>query len=888
MSGGKDSKADPPAVKAPAASGWGVGGFLSKALANVEQQLDRALDSTAAPPVLKKEQLTPSPAPSTGRMTMQERLAMALARGKTVSPQNGGNGSPRGSLDVQRPLSSEPRKSTDSQRSQTAEVKLEAPSVEVKEIETKQEPEQKDNSTSENVKVNIEGDQGAADSAVTTTDINSAVTQSTEPSPTSDLPTFIAAALPLMGEALSAAQSGAATPNLPSPSSHIDNFHTPQESASQTRPASASSECEPTKSHMENGVEEEFANAEQDSGIIAQLRAALEASEAKREEEQQTAAKRIEELEGELNARSSSDAQRVDISTQLAERDERIQALLEEGEKLSKKELQLNTTIKALRKKAMDDEKAITDTKRRQEKTEKDLADVRQKLKASQEVERLQADRIKTYARTENELNKTRAERDKYRDDADKLRAELGEARARAVEAIRSVQTAAMESERAVSTGLRAELERAKSAAAKAADDAEAAMSELRAKMARDAERARTTEDELRAEIVRLEQKLEVVRSRAEEASAAALNKDTHVGLMRQIEMLQTQQSVARENWRVLEGAMLNKTAALEKEKEEWVKKEAELRKKLKDTKAEMRDLEDECDELKTKVAQLENDLNTMQESQTRHSNKVKELENELQSAQKARDEQIAELDKLKKDAEADLQSRLQEEKLKWEQEYNSPPMLDRMLSPTAPMSPSVPPISRRVTCNTSDLMINLPKSPNPQSWQQSFPRRNSGRAYTPAHETIPDHDWEDDRDVSPETPRSPHARTPRDQMSVSTNIGPGPSVSIMERMSANVRRLESELTGLREEIANISSEREAARQECVQLLSELEEKRSVASQLDETARELQTLQARYDSALELLGEKEESLQELRMDVKEIKEMYKEQISELVGQLNAK
>ncbi|ODQ50444.1 hypothetical protein SAICODRAFT_97259 [Saitoella complicata NRRL Y-17804] len=644
---------------------------------------------------------------------------------------------------------------------------------------------------------------------------------------------------------------------------------------------------------MENGVEEkvkglqeEPANAEQDSEIIAQLRAALEASEAKREEERQTAAKRIEELE--LNARSSSDAQRVDVSSQLAERDERIQALLEEGEKLSKKELQLNTTIKALRKKAMDDEKALTDTKRRQEKIEKDLADVRQKLKASQDVERLQTERIKTYAKTENELNKTRAERDKYRDDAEKLRAELGEARARAVEAIRSVQTAALESERAVSTGLRAELERTKSAAAKAADDAEAAMSELRAKMARDAERARTTEDELRTEIVRLEQKLEVMRSRAEEASAAALNKDTHVGLMRQIEMLQTQQSVARENWRVLEGAMLNKTAALEKEKEEWVKKEAELRKKLKDTKAEVRDLEDESDELRTKVAQLENDLETMQESQTRHSNKVQELENELQSAQKARDEQIAELDKLKKDAEADLQSRLQEDKLKWEQEYNSPPMLDRMLSPTAPMSPSVPPISRRVTSSTSDLMINLPKSPNPQSWQQSFPRRNSGRIYTPAHETIPDHDWEDDRDVSPETPRSPHARTPRDQMSVSTNIGPGPSVSIMERMSANVRRLESELTGLREEIANISSEREAARQECVQLLSELEEKRSVASQLEETAQALQTLQTRYDSALELLGEKEESLQELRMDVKEIKEMYKEQISELVGQLNAK
>lgn len=43
-------------------------------------------------------------------------------------------------------------------------------------------------------------------------------------------------------------------------------------------------------------------------------------------------------------------------------------------------------------------------------------------------------------------------------------------------------------------------------------------------------------------------------------------------------------------------------------------------------------------------------------------------------------------------------------------------------------------------------------------------------------------------------------------------------------------------------------------------------------------------LQARYRAAVELLGERDEEVEELRADIQDVKELYKEQIALLVEQ----
>ena len=80
----------------------------------------------------------------------------------------------------------------------------------------------------------------------------------------------------------------------------------------------------------------------------------------------------------------------------------------------------------------------------------------------------------------------------------------------------------------------------------------------------------------------------------------------------------------------------------------------------------------------------------------------------------------------------------------------------------------------------------------------------------------------------------SPSTRAPKqrdDMMSVST-VAAGPSVQLVERMSAAVRRLETEVAASREELAKAVAQRDEARGEIVELMREVEGKRVVEEEV--------------------------------------------------------
>jgi TATA element modulatory factor len=75
-------------------------------------------------------------------------------------------------------------------------------------------------------------------------------------------------------------------------------------------------------------------------------------------------------------------AERGSVKQQLAEKDEKIALLLEEGSKLSQNEMKLMTTIKKLRAKSIDDEKNFSQAKRSQAEAERSVKTLQEKLKA--------------------------------------------------------------------------------------------------------------------------------------------------------------------------------------------------------------------------------------------------------------------------------------------------------------------------------------------------------------------------------------------------------------------------------------------------------------------------------------------------------------------------
>lgn len=124
------------------------------------------------------------------------------------------------------------------------------------------------------------------------------------------------------------------------------------------------------------------------------------------------------------------------------------------------------------------------------------------------------------------------------------------------------------------------------------------------------------------------------------------------------------------------------------------------------------------------------------------------------------------------------------------------------------------------------------------------------------------------------ETPASPQ-NVLQDMVSVST-IAAGPSVQLVERMSAAIRRLESEKVAAKEELARISGQRDEARSEIVTLIKELEAGRAAGQKVESLESEVSDINERYQTTLEMLGEKSELVEELRADVQDVKAMYRD------------
>jgi uncharacterized coiled-coil DUF342 family protein len=94
--------------------------------------------------------------------------------------------------------------------------------------------------------------------------------------------------------------------------------------------------------------------------------------------------------------------------------------------------------------------------------------------------------------------------------------------------------------------------------------------------------------------------------------------------------------------------------------------------------------------------------------------------------------------------------------------------------------------------------------------------------------------------------------------------------------MSATVRRLESERAATKDELARITAQRDEARQEVVELVKEIEEKGKADSRVQELEIQVEQLDQRYQTTLELLGEKSEQVDELRADIADLKKIYRE------------
>lgn len=326
---------------------------------------------------------------------------------------------------------------------------------------------------------------------------------------------------------------------------------------------------------------------------IEQMRSDYEAAELRRQDETHLYLERIDALQSKLQyltkeaaqiaKAAKSEAEFGSVEEKLATKDEKIALLMAEGHKLSQTELKHMSIIKKLRAKSTNDDKYLGETKRLLAKHEKAAREAQERAKRAEEAENRALEQAKGLPRLVEELETMRADRDAQDTLIQELQTRLAEVTSAAKQAEEKAQAEALELERKRAAELVDELSSTKTEKELAERQHQTEIRELRERSEREKERARVAEIERQGEQIILESRLEAYRARAEEASAGS-GGDVQAKLLRQIETLQNQYAVASGNWQGIEGSLLARAAALERERDEIAKREADVRRKARET----------------------------------------------------------------------------------------------------------------------------------------------------------------------------------------------------------------------------------------------------------------------------------------------------------------
>ncbi|KAL8835292.1 MAG: hypothetical protein Q9170_003378 [Blastenia crenularia] len=639
---------------------------------------------------------------------------------------------------------------------------------------------------------------------------------------------------------------------------------------------------------------------------IKKMQSEYYAAELRRQEETCIYLERIDALQSKLQyltreaaeiAKSAkSEAKSGSPEERLAAKDEKIALLMEEGHRLSQTELKHMSIIKKLRAKAMEDEKRSLETKTISEKNERATREAQERAKCAEEAEKRAFVQARSLPRLFEDLETMRADRDAQGALIRDLRTQVAHATSAAKQAEAKLKADAIDAERKRAADFADELSSLKSEKELAERQYQTELRELREKSERDKERARIAEIERQGEHNILESRLEAYRARAEEASARS-GGDVQAKLLRQIETLQNQYAVATENWQGIEGSLLARISALEKERDEIAKKEADVRRKAREANIKSRRAEEELERIIAKFQDLDQETSQQRCQLTSFREKLTRAEADADTARK-------ELVEERETWEAKRTQRLEEDRLRQQETSirSTPDTLEQQFRTASPVTSG----HKRKTSNAGKgssphngrwihgLAITGAPAERPVSRRSSTQPRNHSSdhyhslsrqesvtfyAHPSVNGAIPETpsiliDNQDDFFDGIRTPATPD-RTINDMISVST-AGAGPSVQLVERMSAAVRRLESEKAAHKDELARLSSQRDEAMEQIVGLMKEAEENRAADARATKLEKEAEELNARYLTTLEMLGEKSEKVDELMADVTDLKEMYRE------------
>ncbi|XP_017566908.2 TATA element modulatory factor isoform X1 [Pygocentrus nattereri] len=621
-------------------------------------------------------------------------------------------------------------------------------------------------------------------------------------------------------------------------------------------------ECDNLKDEM-IGLKEESASVQSLKDEFTQRIADAERKAQLACKERDIAKKEIKGLREEVAARFNSN----ETLELIREKEEQIRGLLEEGEKLSKQQLQHSNIIKKLRVKEKESDTKITKQTKKLKEQEDELKQLQQVLDGKEELEKQHRENIKklnsVVERQEKDLSKLQTELEELQEKNRSLQAALDGSYKELAELHKANATKASEAqELALSREVQAKeelslaLEKAQEEARLQQEALANQVADLRLALQRAEQQQARKEDYLREEISELQQRLQEAETRNQELSQSVTSATRP--LLRQIENLQATLGAQTASWEKLEKNISDRLAEAQAQLAVAVEKERSATEELHAIKAQLASLESQNSNLRQEKGRLQGQLDAertrrekLEDDNSREHVELENLKGEYARAlEEARKEKLL------------LTNQLEMEKMKVEQEKKKCYLAQEALKEK---------VGERKTPSAS--VSEAPASSTPSLSRSSS---ISGADHGGLHTSMLSQQ-EDSLDHSFGTMTMSLSGS---SLYEAARLSGGSS--IIENLQSQLKLREGEIAQLQLEISNLERSRSVMAEELVRLTNQNDEMEAKVKEIPRLRVQLKDLEQRHNTILQMYGEKAEEAEELRLDLEDVKNMYKTQIDELL------
>ncbi|XP_071964350.1 TATA element modulatory factor-like [Antedon mediterranea] len=550
------------------------------------------------------------------------------------------------------------------------------------------------------------------------------------------------------------------------------------------------------------------------------------------------------------------------LAEMIKEKDTQIQELLSEGEKLSKQQLQNSKVIKRLRSKEKETEGVLKNLNEQLKDSQERVKHLEEVLDAKEEVEKKNKEGIKVLnsavERQEKELTSLRLEveesREKIRstqaalDGSYKEIAELNKAIA-SKESI--VQESQLSAEMNAKESMRLALERAHQESRMDQESLALQVNDLRMSLSRAEQKYARKEERLKQEISDLQQCMQEGEDRNQELSqnVSAATKP----LLRQIENLQATFNAQSNTWEQVEKSLTERLMECQSQLAVATEKE--------------RLAAEGSLHANSKLASLESQLALLRQEKTKYVTalemekaKLQTLEDTVNRDALQIDAQRATYTKALEELEKDkalLEKKLEVEKMKVETEHKKLLIAQDTIKEKE---------KRAQMDDSSSSQSHTSRSSTPTKDDKNH-YHHSPYMFSPSQGEILE------RTISV---------TGGGISNVYDSVAAGSATSVMENLQSQLKQREGEITQYQGEIVQLERTRGSMAEEIVNLANQKEELEDEVKVLPELKRKLNDLEHRYNAVLQMYGEKAEEVEELRLDLQDVKSMYRQQIEDLI------